>query len=109
MNFIYTPQEMFAIGIVIAIVEVVKPHIDKSLCRFLPFPIAAVLAVCIIVESAGGWPGWVMLTAQGIQVTLKIAFAAMGLFDLVLKKQKHTKERDFAASDCKIGERRSGD
>ena len=87
-NFIYTPQEMFAIGIVIAVVEVVKRRIPKCLYRFLPFPIAAALAVCIVVETAGGWPGWAMLAAQGIQITLKIAFAAMGLFDLVLKKRK---------------------
>lgn len=87
MNFIYTPQEMFAIGIVIATVEVVKPYINKSSYRFLPFPIATALAACIVIESAGGWPGWVMMTVQGIQVTLKIAFAAMGLFDLVFKKK----------------------
>jgi len=89
VNFIYTPQEMFAIGIVIAVIEVVKPKLPKGIYRFLPFPIAAALAVCIVVESAGGWPGWAMLAAQGIQITLKIAFAAMGLFDLVLKKNKH--------------------
>src|SRR5690554_5131167 len=88
MNLVYTPQEIFAIGIVIATVEALKPRIDKTPCRFLPIPIATVLAVCIVIESGGGWPGWVMLAAQGIQVTLKIAFAAMGLFDLVLKKNK---------------------
>ena len=109
MNFIYTPQEMFAIGIVIAIVEVVKPHIDKGLCRFLPFPIAAVLAVCIVVEAAGGWMGWLMLAAQGIQVTLKIAFAAMGLFDLVLKKNRPAKERSSNDSGFSSGERGSGE
>lgn len=109
MNFIYTPQEMFAIGIVIAIIEVVKPHIDKGLCRFLPFPIAAVLAVCIVVESTGGWPGWVMLVAQGIQVTLKIAFAAMGLFDLVLKKNRAAKERSANDSSFDNSERGNGE
>ena len=93
-NFVYTPQEMFAIGIVIAVVEVVKPQIPKELYRFLPFPVAALLAVCIVVEAAGGWPGWVMLAAQGIQITLKIAFAAMGLFDLVLKKRKEEEEKE---------------
>lgn len=109
MNFIYTPQEMFAIGIVIAIIEVIKPRIDKRICRFLPFPIAAVLAVCIVIESAGGWPGWVMLAAQGIQVTLKLAFAAMGLFDLVLKKNKQAKEAASANARRQIKERGSGD
>lgn len=109
MNFIYTPQEMFAIGIVIATVELVKPHIDKRLCRFIPFPIAAALAVCIVVESAGGWPGWIMLAAQGIQVTLKIAFAAMGLFDLVLKKNKQAKDAASVRVGCKNSERGSGD
>lgn len=92
VNFIYNPQEMFAIGIVIAVVEAVKPQIPKGLYRFLPFPVAAALAVCIVVESAGGWPGWVMLAAQGIQTTLKIAFAAMGLFDLVLKKNRNAEK-----------------
>lgn len=87
-NFVYTSQEMFAIGVVIATIEIIKPRVSRNLYRFLPFPIAAVLAVCIVVESAGGWPGWAMLAAQGIQITLKIAFAAMGLFDLVLKKNK---------------------
>ena len=109
MNFVYTPQEMFAIGIVIALVEVVKPYIDKGFCRFIPFPIAAGLAVCIVIESAGGWPGWIMLAAQGIQVTLKIAFAAMGLFDLVLKKNKQAKKADAVCVSCKKGERGSGD
>lgn len=100
---------MFAIGIVIAIIEVIKPHIDKRICRFLPIPIAAVLAVCIVIESAGGWPGWVMLAAQGIQVTLKLAFAAMGLFDLVLKKNKQAKEAASANACRQIKERGSGD
>lgn len=89
-NFVYTPQEMFAIGITIAAVEVIKPWVSRKLYRFLPFPIAAALAACIVIESAGGWPGWAMLAAQGIQITLKIAFAAMGLFDLVLKKKTTT-------------------
>lgn len=91
-NFVYTPQEMFAIGITIAAVEVIKPWVSRKFYRFLPFPIAAALAACIVIESAGGWPGWLMLIAQGIQITLKIAFAAMGLFDLVLKKRDREKK-----------------
>jgi hypothetical protein len=89
-NFVYTPQEMFAIGIVIAIIEIIKSRVPKNLHRYLALPIAAILAVCIVIEAAGGWPGWAMLAAQGIQITLKIAFAAMGLFDLVLKKKTTT-------------------
>ena len=48
------------------------------------------LAACIVIENRGGFPGWWVFLAQEIQIGLKISFAAMGLFDLILKPKKTT-------------------
>jgi hypothetical protein len=90
MNLVYTPQEIFAIAIVLAGVEVVKQNlnINKKWFRFLPLPFAAIIGACIIIDTGGGWPGLGVFIAREVQMMLKIAFSAMGLFDLVLKKKK---------------------
>lgn len=90
MNLIYTPQEMFAIAIVLAGVEIVKQNlnINKKWFRFLPLLFAAIMGACIIIDTGGGWPGLGVFIAREVQMTLKIAFSAMGLFDLVKKKKE---------------------
>lgn len=90
MNLIYTPQEMFAITIVLVGVEIVKQNlnINKKWFRFLPLLFAAIMGACIIIDTGGGWPGLGVFIAREVQMTLKIAFSAMGLFDLVKKKKE---------------------
>lgn len=90
MNLMYTPQEMFAIAIVLVGVEIVKQNlnINKKWFRFLPLLFAAIMGACIIIDTGGGWPGLGVFIAREVQMTLKIAFSAMGLFDLVKKKKE---------------------
>lgn len=97
MNLTYTPQEIFAISIVLALVELVKPKVNPKYYRYLPLPFGFFLAACIVIENWGGWPGWWVFLAQEIQIGLKISFAAMGLFDLVLKPRKSASQ---AGADC---------
>ena len=98
MNLSYSPQEIAAIAIVLGLVELIKP----KYYRYLPLPFGFVLAASIIIENRGGFPGWWVFLAQEIQIGLKISFAAMGLFDLVLKPRK-TAAQDGAERDEKEG------
>ena len=100
MNLSYSPQEIFAISIVLALVELIKPGINPKYYRYLPLPFGFFLAACIVIENRGGFPGWLVFLAQEIQIGLKISFAAMGLFDLVLKPRK-TAAQDGAERDKK--------
>lgn len=88
MNLSYSPEELAAIAIVLSLVEIVKGRAPKKYHRYLPLPFGFFLAACIVIESRGGWPGWWVFLAQGFQIGLKISFAAMGIFDLVLKPRK---------------------
>lgn len=90
MNLSYSPQEILAISIVLALVEWIKPRVNPKYYRYLPLPFGFFLAACIVIENRGGFPGWWVFLAQEIQIGLKISFAAMGLFDLILKPKKTT-------------------
>lgn len=92
MNLSYSPQEMAAVAIVLALVELVKPKFNSKYYRYLPLPFAFFMASCIIVETHSGFPGWWVFFAQIFQTGLKISFAAMGLFDLVLKPKKSDRQ-----------------
>ena len=100
MNLSYSPQEIAAIAIVLGLVELIKPKVKPKYYRYLPLPFGFVLAASIIIENRGGFPGWWVFLAQEIQIGLKISFAAMGLFDLVLKPRK-TAAQDGAERDEK--------
>ena len=100
MNLSYSPQEIAAIAIVLGLVELIKPKVKPKYYRYLPLPFGFVLAASIIIENRGGFPGWWVFLAQEIQIGLKISFAAMGLFDLVLKPRK-TAAQDGAERDKK--------
>ena len=88
MNLSYSPQEIAAIAIVLGLVELVKKRVPRKYNRYLPLPFGFFLAACIIIENRAGFPGWWVFLAQEIQTGLKISFAAMGLFDLILKPKK---------------------
>ena len=90
MNLSYSPQEIAAIAIVLGLVELIKPKVNPKHYRYLPLPFGFFLAACIVIENRGGFPGWWVFLAQEIQIGLKISFAAMGLFDLILKPKKTT-------------------
>lgn len=100
MNLSYSPQEIAAIAIVLGLVELIKPKVKPKYYRYLPLPFGFVLAASIIIENRGGWPGWWVFSAQLTQTGFKISFAAMGLFDLVLKPRK-TAAQDGAERDKK--------
>ena len=102
MNLSYSPQEIAAIAIVLGLVELIKPKVKPKYYRYLPLPFGFFLATCIIIENQAGFPGWWVFLAQEIQIGLKISFAAMGLFDLVLKPRK-TAAQDGAERDKKEG------
>lgn len=89
VNLSYSPQEIAAIAIVLAIVELVKPKFNSKYYRYLPLPFAFFMASCIIIETHSGFPGWWVFFAQIFQTGFKISFAAMGLFDLILKPRKN--------------------
>lgn len=97
MNLSYSPQEIAAIAIVLGLVELVKKRVPRKYNRYLPLPFGFFLAACIIIENQAGFPGWWVFLAQEIQIGLKISFAAMGLFDLVLKPRKSASQ---AGADC---------
>ena len=102
MNIIYSPAEITAIGIVLVLVGLLKPYFKNKYHRYLPVPIGFFLAACLIVENNSGFPGFWVFLAQEIQIGLKIAFGAMGFFDLFLKPKKTSRE-DVAEQEKKEG------
>ncbi|HHY31752.1 MAG TPA: hypothetical protein GX515_01835 [Firmicutes bacterium] len=70
------------IPLVIVIVQYLKRYVDKRWVPLLPFPVSAALSALVVIGSAGEWPGWPAFLAQTAVETLKVAFAAMGLFKI---------------------------
>ncbi len=68
------------VPVVIVIVQYLKRFVGKRWIPLLPFPVSAVLVGLTVV--ANGWPGWGAFLARTATETLKVAFAAMGLFKL---------------------------
>ena len=92
MNIIYSPAEITAIGIIIVLVELLKPKVNNKYHRYLSLPFGFFLAACMIVENNSGFPKlWVFL-AQEVQLGLKLSLGAMGLFDLILKPKKSSRQ-----------------
>ncbi|MGE5585974.1 MAG: hypothetical protein ACM309_10675 [Bacillota bacterium] len=70
------------IPLVIVIVQYLKKHVSKRWIPILPFPVSAALSALSVIGAAGEWPGWPAFLAQTTVQTLKVAFAAMGLFKI---------------------------
>jgi len=102
MNIIYSPAEITAIGIVLVLVELLKPKVNSKYYRYLSLPFGFFMAACIIIENNSGFPGFWVFLAQEIQIGLKITFGAMGFFDLFLKPKKPSGE-DVAEQEKKEG------
>ena len=94
MSIIYSPAEITAIGIIIVLVELLKPKVNSKYYRYLSLPFGFFLAACIIIENHSGFPGFWMFFAQEVQLGLKLSLGAMGLFDLFLKPKKSSREDD---------------
>ncbi|MEW5867501.1 MAG: hypothetical protein AB1774_11695 [Bacillota bacterium] len=70
------------VPVTMVIVQYLKKHVRERWVPLLPFPVSAVLVGLAVIAAADGWPGWGVFLARTAVETLKVAFAAMGLFKI---------------------------
>lgn len=70
------------VALTIASTQLVKGRVAKRWVPVIPWLFAALYCTAAIIGASGGWPGLLAFVSRLLVETMKVAFAAMGLFKL---------------------------